>query len=55
MDLPTNGGGRGTRRRGGFASREDAVYRLQAVLNAEVTGVHEDAKLTMEPYLLEWP
>ena len=30
------------------------MYKLQAVLNAAVTGVHEDAKLTMEPYLLEW-
>ncbi|MFC1420482.1 tyrosine-type recombinase/integrase [Streptacidiphilus cavernicola] len=54
VDLPTNGQGRGTRRRSGFASREDAVYKLQAVLNAQATGVHEDAKLTMEPFLLQW-
>lgn len=54
VDMPTNGEGRSTRRRSGYGSREDAVYALQCVLNAEATGVFEDRKLTVGAFLLEW-
>lgn len=54
VDLPTNGEGRRTRRRSGYRNRADAVYALQAVLNAEATGVYEDPALTVGAFLLEW-
>ncbi|GAA2274786.1 site-specific integrase [Kitasatospora cystarginea] len=54
VDMPTNGEGRSTRRRSGYRTREDAAYALQSVLNAEVTGVFEDRKLTVGAFLLEW-
>jgi len=54
VDLPTPEGKRGTRRRTGFPGALAAQLELEILLEGERTGVYEDARTTVEEYLLQW-
>ena len=54
VDLAPEEGRRRTRRRGGFASRAEAVREMKAVLDGELRGVYEDRRTTVASFLREW-
>ncbi|MFD7591358.1 tyrosine-type recombinase/integrase [Kitasatospora sp. NPDC059811] len=54
VDLTPEDGKRKTRRRGGFASRAEAIREMRAVLDGELRGVYEDRRVTVASFLRQW-
>ncbi|WP_441248187.1 hypothetical protein [Kitasatospora sp. McL0602] len=54
VDVARDEGRRRVRRRGGFASRAEALREMKAVLDGELRGVYENRRATVGSYLREW-